>query len=273
MVLRALLSAILFCTGSLAFADDEDGPRRVFGSHPGYLFNVDEEKTKRDIEMVMLDKPKPLPEKKAVVLVDEKLTKEFQQQYQYRFGTTAAEQVINNPSRDGDYTYYNNHSLTYQQYLGYQRDFGNYMIRRLVEYHVDNWFKNDPDLKPIYQAKDKLSNMNVEVKGGYKFKFKYSLSGPSLDATLENPYKVETRLQVLMKGLLTPRDEILSLGYNLNPRWKVETLYRTLEKLTQVVISRRLSKHTSVSVTGSSGLIQDTVIHQDLILFGIGWAE
>jgi hypothetical protein len=274
MVLRVLLAALFFC-GSWAFADDGDEPHPVFGSHPGYLFNVGEEKTKRDVEMVMLDKPKPSPDsKKKRVLVDEKLTKEFQAQYQYRFGTTAAEQVINNPARDSEYTYYSNHSVTTEQYQSYQRQFGNYMIRRLAEYHIDNWFRNDPDLKPIYQMKDKLSNLNVQMKKGYKLKFKYSLSGPSFDVTLDNPYDIETRLQILMSGLLTPHEEILSLGYHLSPRLKIEALYRQYQQLTQLVLSRQMTKHTSVSITGSTGqLPTDPNIHQDLALIGFGWSE
>jgi hypothetical protein len=274
MVLKAVLLALIFC-GSLAFADDDGEPRPVFGSHPGYLFNVGEEKTKRDVEMVMLDKPKPPPDsKKKRVLVDEKLTKEFQTQYQYRFGTTAAEQVINNPGRDSEYTYYNNHSVTTEQYQSYQRDFGNYMIRRLAEYHIDNWFKSDPDLKPIYEMKDKLSNVSVPMKKGYKLKFKYNLAGPSFEATLDNPYDIETRLQILMTGLLTPHEEILSLGYRLSPKVKIETLYRQYQQLTQLVLSRQITKHTSVSITGSTGqLPTDPNIHQNLALIGIGWAE
>ena len=273
MVSKPALIALLFSIASAHAADGEVRP--VFGAHPGYLFNVVDEKTKRDVEMVMLEKPKEEKAPTKRVIFDEKLTKEFQAQYQYRFGQTSAEQTINNPGRDSEYTFYNRQSIGVLDYQDQQHKFGDYMMRRLTEYHFDNWAKNDPDFKPVYQMKDKLSNLDVKVKDGYKLKWKYNLSGPSMEANLENPYKVETRVQAMMNGVLSsPKELIYSLGYNLTTRVKVEALYREYQQLMQLVLSRRVTKHISVSLTGSSGqLPSDATIHQDLILVGFGYSE
>ena len=266
-----ILVCILLPRG--ARAADEDA-RTTFGAHPGYLFNVVEEKDKRDIEMVMLEPPKENKKPLSKVIFDEKLSKEFQDQYRYRFGETNAEQVLNNPGRDDEYTYYNSTSVTVLDYQKYQRQFGEYMARRLVEYHFDNFVKSDKTLKPIYDAKDKFSNLNVQV-ASYKLNYKYNFAGPSMEISLDNPYNVQTKIQIMMSGIISaPVDIIYTLGYQLNPRVHLEALYKQAEQLAQVVASRRLTKHISTSVTASTGqLPSDPTFYQNLLLFGFSWTE
>lgn len=273
MLFRAAYLAPLFCI-TTAFAEEPD-VQPVFGAHPGYLFNVVEEKNKRDIEMVMLPKPKPAPKPLSKVIFNDQLTKEFQTQYQYRFGETQAEQAVNNPSRDGEYTYYNRQSISIDEYYHQQRQFGDYMTRRLFEYHFDNWAKTDPDFRPVYRAKDKFSNLNVQMKKGYKLKWKYNLSGPSMEVSVENPYDIETKVQAMMNGLISaPNEVIYNVGYNINPRVRVEFLHRQVQELWQLVLSRKLSKHITISLTGSSGQLPTYPdIYQNLALIGFGYSE
>jgi hypothetical protein len=251
----------------------EEQPRPVYGAHPGYLFDVDNEKNRREVEMVMLEQPKDKPKPLKEVIFNEKLSKEFQDQYRIKFGQTYAEQIVNSPSRDGDYQY-SGRTVSVQDYMKYQRQFGEYMGRRLTEFHVDNWFKNDPQLRPVYELKDKFSNLNVEFKKSYKLVWKYNLSGPSMEASLENPYDIQTRVQVLMSGLVSkPTNVIYTLGYKFTPRVSSQALYRDLEHLYQLVCSRQMSKHIIMSITGSSGFIPDIPdrIYQNLILLGFAY--
>lgn len=268
-------SAALFCIAAAATAEELE-IRPVFGAHPGYLFNVAEEKNKRDIEMVMLPKP-PQPVKKPLdkVIFNDKLTKEFQDQYRYRFGESQAEQTINNPGRDGEYTYYNRPSITIQEYRDQQHQFGNYMMRRLTEYHVDAYAKSDPDLRPVYQMKDKISNVDVKVKNGYKVKWKYNFAGPSMEASLENPYKVDLRVQAMMNGVISnPNEKIYTAGYNFTPRVRLELSYREVHTLQQFVLSRKMTKHITLSLTGSNGQLPTYPdIHQTVTLVGFGYSE
>src|SRR5688500_8510932 len=84
-VLRASL-VLLLCLHTLASAEEgAEQSTAPFGEHHGYLFDVQEERNKRDLEMVMLDKPKPAGKPLNEVIFNEKLSKEFQTQYQYRF--------------------------------------------------------------------------------------------------------------------------------------------------------------------------------------------
>jgi len=268
LFLPALLGAVL------AHADEDKA--EVFGSRPGYLFDVDEERDRVEVEMVMLDKPKPPPGPPVKPVFDAKLSKEIQQQYQNRFGATAAEQVINNPSRDQDYSYQGSiNSISVQQYMDYQHQFGNYVVRRTIEYHFDNWFKNDPAMKPIYDTKEKFSNLNVQVRKGWKLKWKYNFAGPAMELNLDNPYDIGIKLQMMMTGLISvPNDEIMTLDYQLTRKIHAQLLRHTLWSLTQLSLSRQLTKHISSSLTFSSGQMPwDLTIHEDKWIVGFGYAE
>lgn len=269
---------IILITGTLCVNTaraQEDIPRGVFGSRPGYLFNVEEEKNLRVIEMVMLEKPKDDKKPLIKVIFNDKLSKEFQDQYKYRFGLTQAEQIVNNPGRDGEYTYYNSQNVTFKQYQSYQKQFGEYMARRLIEYHFDHWAKNDPAVRPVYQMKDRISNLDVKVRKGYNVKLKYNFAGPAFEVSVENPYDIEFNVVMLMNGIISsPKDIIYSLAYQLTTRVRLEALYKQTEQIKQLGATRRMTKRISASITGSSGQLPgNPSIHQDLILLGMGWSD
>lgn len=276
MASRLVPFAILLLISSLfgnAFADGA-AARGVYGGRPGYLFNVQEEKDKRDLEMVMLDPP-PAPARTLnEAIFDRKLTKEFQSQYSYRFGATEAQQVMNSPGRYDQYTYYNDSNVSVQDYQAYQRSFGNYMGRRLFEYHVDNWAKKDPSVRPLYEVKDKVSNLSVQMKKGYKFKWKYSLSGNYMDFRLENPYDIETKVTVQMAGGLSPDETIFDFGYRFTKRVRMSALYKIDDGLYQLVGSRQMTQHLAATLTGSIDTRKTgPAVQQNLILVGLSWSE
>ncbi|MBX3020819.1 MAG: hypothetical protein KF799_04020 [Bdellovibrionales bacterium] len=271
----ALLFALIM-THIAAAEDARDLPHpAVYGKHYGYTFEVAEEKNKRDIELVMIDQPVDLRPRGNSQLVNEKLSKEFQEQYKYRFGQTQAEQVINSPARTDEYTVYTGQNVTLQDYQMYQRQFAEYMGRRLTEYHVDNWVKNDPGLRPVYELKDRVSNLNVEMKKGYKLNWRYNFAGPSMDASVENPYDVLFKVRVEMTGIISsPAETIYTLGYPLSPRLRVEGLWRQVDGLYQVVFTRQMSRQIGVSLTGSMDRRPEgPTVQQDLVLVGFSWSE
>jgi len=211
---------------SLSTAQESERPK-TFGDHYGYLMDVKEERNKRDIEMVLLDPPKPGPKPLQEIIFNQKLSKEFQQQYEYRFGQSQAEQTLNTVGRSDDYNYYTGRNVTVQQYQTYQQQFAEYMGRRLVEYHVDNWVKNDPDLRPVYEFKDRVSNVSVAVRKGYKVKWKYNFAGPNMEVKVENPYEVDVKMRMEMSGVVSsPSEVIYTLGYQCTPRVYLTGLYR-----------------------------------------------
>ncbi len=271
MSIVALVLAI-FALPCLAQEADENQP---FGQHYGYLFEVKEERNKRDLEMVMLARPKAPPKPLTEVIFNEKLSKEFQQQYEYRFGQSQAEQVLNTVGRSDDYNYYSGKNVTVKEYQKYQQDFAEYMGRRLTEYHIDNWAKNDPEFRVVYEFKDRVSNVNMNVRPGYKVKWKYNFAGPNMEVKVENPYDVELKLRMEMEGIISDAKELIyTIGYNLTQKVRVTALHRQFDGLYQLVASRSLTKRLSTSLTASTDTKDaGAAVKQDLILLGFGWSE
>ena len=274
-VVCLLSLASLMSLARVAVAGEFDAGNPMFGSHYGYLQDVREERNRRDIEMVMLERPREPEKPLSEVIFNEKLSKEFQQQYQYKFGATQAEQVLNTPSRSEDYTFYSGESVTVEEYQHEQRRFGEYMSRRLMEYHVDNWAKNDPDFKAVYQAKERFSNLNMQVKKGYKIKWKYNLSGPNMEVTVDNPYEVECKVRVEMSGVISsPNETIYTLGYPLTDRIRVQARVKEQDGIYQLVGTRRVNSHVSTSITASTDRRREgAAVQQDLVLLGFTWNE
>ena len=277
MLLRVVLLPLAWLFATSVFAAESGDHRSTYGAHHGYLFEVSEEKNRRDLEMVLLEKPKAgAPELKEVIF-DEKLSREFQSQYAYRFGTSAAEQTFNSVSRNENFEF-SGEKVTVQEYRTKQRQFGEYMGRRLTEHHVDDWAKNDPSIRPIYEVKDKVSNVNVKTKAGYKYSWQYSFSGNYMDFKVENPFKIETKVTLQMSpgkfGPSSPEETIYSLGYQLTKRVKVTTLYREQDGVYQLVGTRQLTPRMSGSLSGS---IDDQrsgpTVQQNLFLVGLSWRD
>jgi hypothetical protein len=244
-----------------------------YGLHHGYLMDVKEERDRRDIEMVMLPKPKHSEKPLSEVIWNQQLTREFQANYQYRFGQSLAEQVLNSQARQEDYSTHTGQSVTIYEYQKQQRAFGEYMARRLVEFHVDNWAKKDPAFAPVYALKEKVSNLNMTVKKGYKVRWKYNFAGPNMEFKLQNPYDIEAKIRYEMSGVLSAPDEtIYSVGAPVTDRIYMSALHRQVDQLYQLVVSRLMTKNISMSLTGSfDSSNEGQSMKQDLYLVGLSW--
>lgn len=247
-----------------------------FGSHPGYISDVDREMYTIDTEVVLIDRPAPL-ESKSTEIINDRLTKEFKEQFKYRFGVTEMEQTLNSPGRSDEYSYYTGRTVSLKEYQQEQRAFGEYMARRLMEYHIDNWAKTNPAVRPVYELKDKVTNLDMEVKKGYKVKVRYSLSGGHLDFDLDNPIDMEAKLRLEMGGgFLASRTEetVISLGANVTSLWRVSTLVRFYDGIYQVVGTRRITPALSGTITGSTDTKDSGYTEkQDIILVGFTYSN
>lgn len=185
---------------------------------------------------------------------------------------------MNSPGRYDEYTYYNSSNVSVQDYRKYQRNFAEYMGRRLAEHHIDQWAKKDPDIRVVYEFKDKISNLNVQVRKGYKMRWRYSFSGNYMDFRLENPYDIDTKLTLQMNqagfGPSSPDEIIYEMSYPVSKRLRVGGLYRHEDGLYQVVASRQMTAHLATTVTASVDAHKvGPTVQQNLILFGLSWND
>ena len=180
-------------------------------------------------------------------------------------------------ARDQEFYYRGDTTVTYEKFVEYQRSFGEYVGRRVMETQFDNFFKSEPSLRSVYKVKDAISNpLDVKTKGGYKFKFRYNISGNTADFELENPMKIESKLQIQFKQFSTEtQEETLSFGYKLNKIYTLSTYYKFYDSLLQFVGSRPITSSVSANVSGATTMNNGNgpSIRQNIVLVGISWTQ
>lgn len=246
--------------------------------HPGYLDSVAEERHQHIEEMVLVSPPDTSEVPLREVIFDERLSEEFQTRYEDEFGPTEAERNFFAPNRFDEYEYDTGLSVSFDEDRIRKQRFAEYMMRRLAEHHVDGYFKSNPDFRPVYELKDKISKLNVEVKKGFKVRLNYSYSGNYLDIKVENPLEVDTRVRMQMEEGAGPsevKDTIVTLGYSVSPRlWLGSYLY-SQEGRVSLITSRALAPGVSVSLTGTTNYrySSKTAEGQNLVIVGLGWTQ
>lgn len=261
--------------------------------HSGYTDNVIEEKEEKIEEIVFFPKKPQINEVNLQDRIfDDKLTKEFKTRYEDLFGRTGAEQITFAPNRYGEYEFAGGLSVTFEQDLENRRIFAEYMFRRLTEYHIDQTLKNNKRTKPIYELKDRVSRIDLEVRKGYKIKFKYSFSGNFLDLTVDNPYEINSRVRMEMDPSQSVPGEVLNYiiaaDKDVRPRINLAAFYETIKNQFQFVLTRTLQNSMAVSFTAQKALgggragigaqllsveEQRFLAPQDLVLIGISWTN
>lgn len=270
---QSLTSAAFLSVFLLLFFAEARGAQSSSG-RKGYIFTVTEEREEQISEMVLMQPPaeNDIALKKAIFT--DRLTKEFELKYREQFGPTEVEQNLYTPSRFEEYEYSNGLSVTYEEDRRAKQEFASYMLRRMTEYHVDAYFKSSPSLKPVYELKDRVSHLDLEVKRGYKVKFNYSLSGNHLDLRAENPYEINTRLRFLMDG--GPFSEtILTIGSAIGKRHYLEALAYADQGRLSLIASHRLYRNMNISLTGTTNyrFSPRTEEGENLILAGFTWNQ
>jgi hypothetical protein len=248
-------------------------------SHPGYLDSVSEERYQQIEEMVLIPRPDTNEVNLREVIFNDKLSEEFQSRYEDTFGRTEAERNISGPiNRFEELDYGRGRTASVQEDYENRQHFAEYMMRRLVEQHVDDYFKSNPAVRPIYELKEKVSKLNVEVKKGYKVRLNYSFSGNYMDVKVENPYDIDTRLRMQMGDGFGPggmSEAILSTGYRFRNSVKVASYFYSERGKVSLVTSRPLTPGVGISLTGTSNYkySANTEEGENLILLGLSWSQ
>jgi hypothetical protein len=167
-----------------------------YGAIPGYTDDIDDEVISEPKEMVLMEKPAFLngPNFHDKIFNSE-LTSEFLFRYQQTFGRTEAEQYYFLTNKDG---YYNGPTgLTATEQDADRNAFAQYMVKRLAEYHTENMMKNDPQLRHVYEVKQAMSNMKMNVGPQVNLDMMYSFVGNYADINIKNPW-VETKVTITM---------------------------------------------------------------------------
>ena len=250
---------------------------KVYGAHPGYVENVSVEYDELVEEVYPVEDPRAHEPSINEFLFDEKLTKEFKQKYEDFFGRTEVEQNRTAINRFDDLEYSANILLTPEQDLERRRDYGVFVLRRLSEHHVDQYARNNEDLKQVYEVKQRISNLDVKSEQGYSFNINYRLSDNSFHMKLENPWEIKTRYSLYMDtahvGPASVVERQLSLNYDLTPKTTVGTYYKEVDGTISVVGKRVVKSDLTASITGKTYVKEEGIsTRENSIIFGLSWA-
>lgn len=194
----------------------------------GYISDIKAEREDDSRDLVWVPKPEEGPELRDRIF-NEKLSREFRERYEEKFGRTEIERVFQSPNRLSYYNDVYGMKGTPQEISDERRKFGEFMVRRLAEWHVENYAKNDPKVRPVWEAKEKISKIQVEV-ATFKVDAQYSIAGNTFDVKLKNPWaESKVTLQMNPDGFGPgPINETLitvlkpvTKTYTVEGRWRV----------------------------------------------------
>lgn len=189
---------------------------------PGYVSNVTAEKSQRFYE-VYLFVPNPSEGPSLKEMIFSPLTKEFKAKYREKFGQLDTDSIVyRSPSIGGSQAT----PAAIQQENQNRRDFAEYMTKRLAEFHVDQYMRTQPAMKPVMEVKEKIQNVKVEVSKEVRFNIQYNFAGNTADVVLDNPW-CDSKLSVEMDpksfGPTSPSETRIWVGRNLNSYLRVNS--------------------------------------------------
>lgn len=208
----------------------------------GYTSDIRSERRERYYEIFLLHTPRLKSEKSLQDRIfTSSLSKEFADRYEQKFGRHQAEQLMISPQQFEIYDPTTGAFISAEEYTERQKSFSEYMVRRLTEFHVDNYAKSKPEVKPLYDLKEKISQVEVKV-GGVNMDVKYSLSGNFVDVNLKNPY-VDSRVvhEFSANEYEKPETRVM-LGYAWNKRTYVNTTALGADGILSAGIKRQVTK-------------------------------
>lgn len=231
-----------------------------------------------ETQEIVIVKPETPNQSLSDVIFDKKLTKEFQSRYEYEFGRTAFEQNADIPLRYEEYITADNQLISAQEDIQRRQVFGEYIVKRLSEHHIDEYVKSNPSTRPMFELKERISHLNMSVKKGYRLKMHYSYSGNYMDFKLDNPYDIKTKLTLEMNpGGLGPShiyETQLSLEYPLEKTVSLASDYKFDDGILKLVAKKSLSPTTSASLSGSTFTKSEGVSARDQrLLIGFSWSQ
>jgi len=189
-------------------------------------------------------------------IFNQTLSKEFRERYEQRFGQTEIERVALAPNRLSYYNDVYGMKGTPQELLDERRKFGEFMVRRLAEWHVENYAKNDPKVRPVWEAKEKISNLKVEV-ASFRFDAQYSIAGNTLDIKMINPW-VQSKVTLIMNpdqfGPGPVDETLLSVVKPISQRYTLEGRWRVMDGIVSIIQYRPLGRFWSSSLTTSAAV-------------------
>lgn len=182
------------------------------------------------------------------------LMDEFKEKYRQNFGSEEGIGII---SYGPTATYYFSHNdyepQTRQTYDSEKlKSFGEYMSKRLAEYHLDLWLKSNPNTHQVYVVKEKITHVQITVTDNSIFHIRHSWSGNYLEAWIDNPYlDCKTTWDLPFTNSGTPRstETTLIFSKSFSRRLNANMFIKNLDGTASLVLQRPINKKLTASFT------------------------
>lgn len=187
----------------------------------GYVADVRQEKQQKFYEVYLSP---PQGETKAdyrSYIFNARLTQEFKTRYREIFGYIDTDSLAYAANRFTAFDENRGRSVGLDELQRKRRAYAEYMMRRLGEFHVDNYFKSQPSMREVYELKEKLSNVQVQVGPSFKMDVHYSFSDNSAELIFKNPYcdaKWRLEMNPAAIGPSNIQENRLYIGKQLNSK-------------------------------------------------------
>lgn len=224
--------------------------------YQGYTTDVKGEKSQRFYEIYLLA-PQKTNEMTLQELIFSPLTKEFKEKYRDKFGEIDTASINYRNSSQGGTT---ENPKTIQEENDKRKAFAEYMTKRLIEHHVDNYMKTQPQMKPVMEVKEKIQNVKVEVTKQVRLNIQYNFAGNSADFVLDNPYcdsKLTLEMNPSAFGPSTPQESRLWVSKNLNSNFKLNSNVATTDGIAYGDVTKSFPRHNIAATVGLSSYFKD----------------
>lgn len=220
----------------------------------GYIQDVAAEKTEQFYEIYLSPPSVQTKFDYRGKIFDQKLTTEFRDRYEQRFGFIDTDSMAF-ADRFTNFTENRGANVDLANKNDQRKQFAEYMMKRLGEYHFDNYMKSDPSMRPVYEIKEKLSNVSVEVTPESKVTMNYSVADNSVDVNYINPY-VDARVRSEMNPRQLGPSEVIEnwlyLGKAVTKTIYLMTTYATKDGWASVEVRKAYSPYLSTSTQATT---------------------
>ncbi len=274
MKVSVLVGLIFGLSGLQGFAAIDEHPWRKEDLKPGYAQELNSENEEVGEILYSVDNPYKNELKFSEVMFDPTLKKDITQRYQEKFGRTEAE-IIQGRTPYLTSNFSEGESITFneEEYQKQQKKFGEYIAKRVAEYHFEKEAKNNPDLRGVYDAKQTIENASASV-GRVKIRARYRIASNSIIAYIRNPW-VDLEARFELSG---GNETVYSASKNLGKGYSVLTDYYPDQPRWDIVARKSLTQSLSLSLTyspyrnvGYSKRGEWFEVREELALAGLGY--
>jgi hypothetical protein len=250
IVMRCHILLVLAVMMGIIFPSMKAFGARSFQMHPGYLENVTGERNEIVEDVIVFAPPSDgKPELRAQIF-DDKLTREFTDRYHAKFGYTEQQRAYLAPNQHTYYQDQMSYRGTAEETDAEKARFGEFMVRKLAEYHLENYMKKDPKTRAVWAVKERVTNASMAIGKGIKVSAKYNIAGKSADFALKNPW-VDAKV-VMILGSGKSAESVFTLSRPITKTVTAESHYKFEDNVVVLVGKKALSPMLTTSLTAST---------------------